>query len=222
MCFSTTASFGAGLLLSAIGAASLKKAKRPEQIPFASIPLIFGVQQFAEGFVWLSWSNAQFAQFQQAATYAFLLIAQAIWPILIPYAFWKMETDATRKRILAFLTGLGGVVVAFVLFFLFTRTVSASIQAHHVQYHVDIPASMAIWRGIPYFMAIVISPFLSTVKHMKWLAWGTLGAFVLAKIFFDQYLISVWCFFAAIVSLSVFFVLANQKKAALGMATNRA
>lgn len=210
MCFSATASFGSGILLSAVGAASLKKTKSPEQVPFASIPIIFGVQQLAEGFVWLSLSNAQFAQFQQAATYVFLLIAQAVWPILIPFAFWKMETDLTRKRILAGLTGLGCIVVAVVLSILFSHTVTADIHAHHVKYHVIAPASVKFLGGVPYFLSIVVSPFVSSIPRMKWLGWGTLGAFIFAKIFFAQYLVSVWCFFAALVSIGVYLILVKQ------------
>ena len=45
MCFSATASFGASIVLTGIGVASLKQVKEPAQYPFASIPLIFGVQQ---------------------------------------------------------------------------------------------------------------------------------------------------------------------------------
>ncbi len=210
MCFSTTASFGAALILTSIGAAALKKTKSPDQVPFASIPIIFGVQQLAEGFVWLSLSNEQFAHFQQAATYSFLLIAQAIWPILIPYAFWKMETDSKRKRILAGLTGLGCMVVAFVLFSLFSQTVTADAQAHHIKYHMVTPHFFKVFGGIPYFLAIVVSPFVSSVARMKWLGWGTFGAFVLAKAFYAQHLISVWCFFAAVVSIGVYLILAQE------------
>jgi len=46
MCFSATASFVAGSALSAVGVATVKKAKRKTEIPFALIPLLFGVRFF--------------------------------------------------------------------------------------------------------------------------------------------------------------------------------
>ena len=54
MCFSANASFIAGATISAIGVVTLKKVKAPSQIVFASIPLIFGVQQLSEGVLWLT------------------------------------------------------------------------------------------------------------------------------------------------------------------------
>jgi len=49
MCFSTTASFSAGVVLNVIGFATLKKMHHKSQLLFAAIPLIFGVPQLAEG-----------------------------------------------------------------------------------------------------------------------------------------------------------------------------
>jgi hypothetical protein len=54
MCFSPTASFVAGVAISTVGVATLKNVKNKREIPFALVPLIFGIQQIIEGFVWLS------------------------------------------------------------------------------------------------------------------------------------------------------------------------
>jgi hypothetical protein len=51
MCFSATASFVAGSALSAVGAVTITKAKRKAEIPFATIPLLFGIQQLTEGLI---------------------------------------------------------------------------------------------------------------------------------------------------------------------------
>jgi hypothetical protein len=57
MCFSASASFIAGATLSAVGLATLRMTKRKAEIPFAMIPLLFGVQQITEGMIWLSFRN---------------------------------------------------------------------------------------------------------------------------------------------------------------------
>ena len=49
MCFSATASFTVGVVLSVIGVVTIKMTRRKEEIPFAMIPLLFGIQQFIEG-----------------------------------------------------------------------------------------------------------------------------------------------------------------------------
>ena len=54
MCFSATASFAAGTALSAVGGLTLRKSQGKVELPLALVPLLFGVQQFSEGFLWLS------------------------------------------------------------------------------------------------------------------------------------------------------------------------
>ena len=54
MCFSANASFGAGVVLTIIGVAAIKKVQHPSQILFASIPLLFAVQQISEGILWIT------------------------------------------------------------------------------------------------------------------------------------------------------------------------
>lgn len=54
MCFSATASFVAGTSLSVISVSTLKTVKRKSGIPFAIIPLRFGIQQLVEGVIWFT------------------------------------------------------------------------------------------------------------------------------------------------------------------------
>jgi hypothetical protein len=44
MCFSATASFVAGTTLSTIGVVTITKVKQRSELPFALIPLLFGIQ----------------------------------------------------------------------------------------------------------------------------------------------------------------------------------
>lgn len=62
MCFSASASFGV---------ASIKKTHHPSQLLFASIPFIFGVQQIAEGLLWLTLSNPDYLNIQRIFTHIF-------------------------------------------------------------------------------------------------------------------------------------------------------
>src|SRR6478735_5488520 len=120
MCFSAGASFGAGIILSVIGVASIKKVQTSSQIIFACIPLIFAVQQITEGFVWLSLSNSAYASSQQVATYNFLFFAQVVWPIWVPFAIFKLEPKERRRRAEIILVIIGVLVSLYFAYCLLT------------------------------------------------------------------------------------------------------
>jgi hypothetical protein len=54
MCFSAGASFAGGVIITGIGVAAFREVHKPSQLVFAIIPVFFGVQQFVEGFLWLT------------------------------------------------------------------------------------------------------------------------------------------------------------------------
>jgi len=76
MCFSPEASFAGGIIISAIGAATVTKVHNPSQIVFASIPMFFGIQQIAEGVLWMALPDPALVITQKISTYWFLIMAQ--------------------------------------------------------------------------------------------------------------------------------------------------
>lgn len=207
MCFSTSASFGAGIVLSVLGVATLRKVREPRQYPFAAIPLFFGVQQLLEGVIWLSFSRPDYREYQQAATYAYLVFAQAVWPVWVPFSIFLLEKNDRRKQLLALLTVGGVVAAAMLLYFVFSQHATAGIEGNHIKYGIDTPPHFWIWTGSLYLLATVVSPVVSTVRRMQWLGLVSLASFLVSKIYFEDNFISVWCFFAAILSVSVFMVM---------------
>jgi hypothetical protein len=99
MCFSATASFVAGLSLSAVGIVALRKATRRTEVPFALIPLLFEVQQIIEGMLWLSF-RLDAALLRELMTYAFSVIAQSLWPIYVPFSVGLLEPILWRRNVL--------------------------------------------------------------------------------------------------------------------------
>jgi hypothetical protein len=61
MCFSAGASVGASAVLAGVGVAAIKNSGKSPQRLFAVTPLLFAVQQFVEGFIWLSLINSEYA-----------------------------------------------------------------------------------------------------------------------------------------------------------------
>jgi hypothetical protein len=110
MCFSAPASFIAGSVLSAAGVVTVKKAKKRGELPFAFIPLIFGIQQLTEGIVWISFS---IPLVNLVATYIFLFIANVFWPMYVPISIFLLEKNKRRKRTLAIFFLIGSAVGAY-------------------------------------------------------------------------------------------------------------
>ncbi|HAT68464.1 MAG TPA: hypothetical protein DCS20_02500 [Candidatus Yonathbacteria bacterium] len=208
MCFSATASFVAGAALSATGVTTLKKAKKKRDVPFAAIPLLFGVQQGIEGLVWLSFGyGASF--FNQVASYAFMLVAYVFWPSFVPFAIRSLETDPNRKQILAVFQGLGVGVSLYLLYFIMSNPVISHIVNKSIVYPMPTEHG-ALIMGL-YLLATCVSCFFSSNKIIN--IFGTLIAvsFGTAYYFYTTSFVSVWCFFGAILSIAVYWYFKNAK-----------
>ena len=209
MCFSAGASFAGGILISAVGVATVRKVEKPTQRLFAGIPLFFGFQQFAEGVLWVTLRSGGHDWLQNAATYVFLVTAMVIWPVMIPLSMWFMEEAKKRKKILAGLIVTGGIVSLFYAFCLVSYDVTPRISGFHIQYVDNFPRTLVTVASFFYPAATVAPLFVSSVRRM-WL-FGILItiSYIVTGIFFAQYLTSVWCFFAALISVVIYWILSG-------------
>lgn len=207
MCFSATASFAAGAVLTAIGAVALKKTTKPQQLPFAGIPLLFAAQQFAEGFLWLSLSNSEYAIFKEPCTYLFLFFAQIFWPTWVPLAVLKLETSEKKKKILKIMLATGILVSLYFLSCMMIFPVDGVIQECHIFYTFGYPVIMTPIVSVFYAMATIGSLMFSSVKGMKLFGVSVFIAYLVTGIFYLDYFVSVWCFFSAILSLIIVSVI---------------
>lgn len=213
MCFSASASFGLGTALLIVGVATVWKVVTPSQLPFAGIPLIFSLQQFTEGFLWLSLTNASWQNSQQLLTYLFLVFAQVIWPFWVPFSIFLVEENVRRKKILIALTGFGSVIALYVIYALFNYTIDSHVSGKHVSYQINFPGNISKLSALFYFIPTIIPAFVSSVKSMIFLGIALLLSFVVTKLFYEEHVISVWCYFAAAISIVVIIVMrAFQKK----------
>jgi len=213
MCFSAGASFASGIVISAIGVATLGKVSKPSQKLFAGIPLLFGFQQFTEGVLWITLkSSGGYEGIQNVATYVFSITALVIWPVLIPLSIWFMEKGKTRKKILTGLIVAGSVTSLFYGFCLIFYDISPQIQGFHIQYIDNFPWPLVSIIFIFYFASTVAPLFVSSVRR-AWL-FGILItiSYIVTRIFYVQYLTSVWCFFAALLSIVIYWILYGSRR----------
>jgi len=216
MCFSAAASFSAGVILSGAVIVAARKVEKPSQRAFAAIPGIFAIQQFTECFVWLSLTNESFSGLAQSSALGFLFWAEVLWPMWIPFAMLLLEKDKTRRKVFLGLLGVGLALSIHTIYHLIAFPFSAQIVGHHIQYKLGITGKVLPAQVIAYGIVAVGPAFVSTVPKMRVLGILIALSFLVTKVFFPNYIISVWCFFAAILSIIVVYILAEiQKKSML-------
>ncbi|SDK58342.1 hypothetical protein SAMN04487898_109193 [Pedobacter sp. ok626] len=215
MCFSATASFSSGIALMLIGTVTVQSSNVRTHVLFGCIPLLLAVQQFSEGVVWLALSDPVFEYWKIPATFLFLFFAQVLWPVWIPLSIFLLEKDRNRKKILAALLIVGAGVSAYLAYRLFVKHIFAEIIGHHIYYHIGVVNFSLHLSALLYFLATVVPALVSSVKKM-WIFGIAIGtSYIIANLIYERYVLSVWCFFAALVSIIVFVILFRLDKTVL-------
>lgn len=203
MCFSASASFIASGGLAVVGVASLVKAKGIDKI-IAVIPFLFAIQQAFEFFQWLSLGTGTVSHW---AAYGFLFFAFVVWPLYVPIALYFQ--DEKKRRSILFFILLGAIVALYFIFQIPTQPVYIETLTTRISYNFYFP--FGGWVNILYMTAVFGPLLISSHNVFRW--FGVIISFlaIVAWVFFTISFISVWCFFAAVVS-SIFFVYLVYKK----------
>lgn len=204
MCFSAGASFSAAALLGGVAYASLKKGAKTPYLYLAMIPLFFAIQQAAEGVLWVSLKNGYYPSlWGLSAEYFFLLFAFVVYPVWIPLSLSILEKNPFRRNLLFLFLGFGVYIALYnVYFILFSEKLEAKIVDCSIQYYQG-----TIEGKIGYAIPIFLPMFLSSIRWMSVFGIITLFTFVISLIFYSVTFTSVWCFFAAIVSVMIYVIL---------------
>lgn len=212
MCFSAEVSFGASAVITTIGVISYKKAEQTPLRYIAFIPILFGIHQFSEGFVWLSHLYTQFSPVKHLSTSTFLFFAWIIWPVYIPFAMWKNEEQPVRKKLLRVFTIIGAVVAGCFVYYLLTSEVPSEIRGHSIYYGFDKDHPLKLYLVVLYFTTVVLSTVVSSVRKMWWLGAANIVLFTLTKIYVADKVVSVWCFLAALTSIVILYIITLEMK----------
>ena len=204
MCFSATASFSAGALLLGMGTLTLRSAiaaKQRRALPFAAIPLLFAAQQLIEGVIWLTFSD-EVTRLNSVMTHVYSFFSHVLWPVYVPVAVLLMEPKGWRRRGLITFAAAGAAVGAYLLYVLMAFPIVSRPTGQHIEYvspHFFAAVTMTL-----YLLSTAISPLLST--HRMVVVFGALAllSFGAAYAFYATWFISVWCFFAGLLSAVVY------------------
>ena len=203
MCFSAEASFISSVALAVGGAVTLSQNRDRRSLPLAAIPLVFSFHQLIEGGLWLAHTHAGPAWLIALLSHAFPFIAYVFWPTFAPYAFGRIEQRTRRKKLLAGCLWSGVAVSSFYLYYLASGPVTAQfINESSIHYEFYFPFfATSQWL---YGFAIILAAFFSSHRIVNVFGVGLVVSYNIAKQAYTPTYPSVFCFFAAILSLIIY------------------
>jgi hypothetical protein len=182
VCFSESASLVSGVAITGVGVATLRMVPDRRQLPFAALPLIFGVHQVLEGVVWRQLEQSAHVAVRTPAVELWLLIAWLVLPIWVPLAVRWFEPDAET---------------------------AVRISGHHLVYTLPVEPGWPL--AIPYVAATCLAMILSSHRFVVAFGLALLGSLAVTALMDARALSSVWCFFAALLSVSLFIHYARPR-----------
>jgi hypothetical protein len=201
MCFSATANFVGSGVLGTLGVMTLTKVKHRRELLFASLPALFALHQFTEGWVWLGLDGYFSPQFTHNMGAAFVLYAQGLLPFLMPLSVMLFEETRARRTAMMPLVVLGGLLTLYMLWGLTAYPLQVAVVRNSIVY-VNY-ATNRTWVAVLYVITTCGSLFLSKVPAM--VAFGAANlAILLVVMAVKRYAgTSVWCAYAAAASVII-------------------
>jgi hypothetical protein len=201
MCFSATANFVGSGVLGAIGVATFTKVKHRRELLFASLPTLFAVHQFIEGFVWLGLDGILSPSVAHNMGAAFVLYAQGLLPFLLPLSVLLFEPDAaSRRRMLPFAV-LGALTTLYMLWGLAADPLRVYVEHNSIVYIND--ATNHTILGVLYVICTCGSLFFSRVRTMVIFGAANLAILLITMAVRRYAFTSVWCAYAAVASIII-------------------
>lgn len=202
MCFSAQASFTGAAVITAAGVGALALTKEKREVPFAALPLLFGLHQALEGWTWLELDGRANASLSGFGVHTWVMFAWAFLPIYVPWAVWLIEDDPRRKQWMKWLMVVGGALAAFMFVQAVQPEIGVTVVNGQLDYQMGIPFS-AVWLALPYVAATCVTPVLSTHRWVMGFGIANFLAMSAAAIIEAKDYSSIWCTLAAFLSLMI-------------------
>jgi hypothetical protein len=202
VCFSPEADAIVGGIVVAVGVDALRHTTAPKQLALAALPVVFGVHQITEAFVWWGLQGHVSDTIERAALWIYLLIALVALPVYVPLAVRLIEPLAVRRRIISALWALGIVVAVVLAAAMIREPINAAIDGHHIAYSLE-----GMRTGGP-IIALYVLATCGALLACSYRDIAVLGAVNLAAVPLLMWLtsggfVSLWCFWATLVSVVI-------------------
>jgi hypothetical protein len=201
VCFSATASFTAGVLVGGLGAASLPLVDDRRQWLFAALPLGFGIHQILEGVIWQQVEHSGGTPLRSPAVVAWLVFAWFLLPVWMPLSVYLFEPEERRRRWMLALAGVGAVTGAYLFVASLSLSAAVVVDQHHIEYQLPLHPG---WLLVgPYAAATCLPLLLSSHRFVNRFGVAVTLSLGVAAVVAARQLSSVWCFFAAVLSVGL-------------------
>ena len=151
--------------------------------------------------IWLTF-RYEAPQLNTVMTHVYSFFSHVLWPAYVPVAVLLIEPPGRRRRALLVFVTAGVAVGAYLMYFLIAFPVVSRTIGQHIEYvspHFFAAAVMTL-----YLLSTAFSPILSTHRTVQVFGVLALLSFAAAYAFYATWFISVWCFFAALLSSVVY------------------
>jgi uncharacterized protein DUF6629 len=201
VCFSPTADLVAGVVVTAIGVDAVRHVRARDQLAIATLPVLLGVHQLDETFVWWGLQGHVPAQVGRVAMWLYLLIALVVLPTYLPLAVRSLEPRGRRRSTMTGFAALGAAVSLTLLAAMIRGPVTARLGDHHLGYGINLRADLAITGA--YVVATCGALLFSGNRAVAAFGLVNLVAVaVLARLTIDGFA-SLWCAWAAVTSTAI-------------------
>lgn len=196
-----------------VGILTLRKVSAAKEVAFALLPLLFALHQFTQGFVWLGVNHLISARALHLAQSIFVFYAQGFLQFLVPFAIWMLEPKGARKNIIASLVLIGALLAGYTLWGL--AVYPTSVYEHNDALVYVNPATHHLWVAALYVLTTCGSLVLSSSISIQLYGLLNLLGITIVRIFKPYAFTSVWCVYAAVLSVVLYFYFLERRIAFL-------
>jgi len=192
-----------------VGVLTLRQLSTPSEVIFASLPLLFALHQFTEGFVWLGVGGYIQPRALELASGIFIYYAQGLLPFLVPFAIWLIEKNSYKKKLLGILTLLGLFLAIYTMYGLTTIPSSVSVLNNTLYYNNSWTEN--VYDASIYIVTTCGALMLSSSISIQ--LFGLLNFIGLIIIFLlkPYGFTSLWCLYAATISGLLYFYFVERR-----------
>jgi hypothetical protein len=201
VCFSATANFVGSGVLGTVGVVTLTKVKHRRELMFASLPTLFAMHQFVEGFVWLGLDGLLSPKVTYLAGEAFVFYAQGLLPFLLPLSVLLFEPTGLRRRWMLPFAILGALTSLYMLWALLSYPLEFYVKRNSIVY-VN-PGTNYTWLAVAYIFATCGSLLFSRVRDMVIFGYANLFLLLFVMAVKRYAFTSLWCAYAAVASVII-------------------
>ena len=202
MCFSAAANFAGSAVIGAVGVATLKEVRHRRALLFGTLPCLFALHQFIEGFVWLGLDGRLPAATAHDMGAAFVLYAQGLLPFVLPLSVYFIEPTPQRRRRMLPFVALGGLLTLYILWALTAFPLAVYTNHHSIVYKNAATSSIAV--AVLYVIATCGALFFSGFRYVIVFGVANLVGLIAVAVVMKYAFTSIWCAYAAVVSVIIY------------------